>query len=51
MADEQPRTIGSRRRYQYIDKFLNTPGPSTDPDFVPGAPTIANLENSKVLVM
>ena len=40
-----------RARYQYIDNFLNKPGPTTDPDFVPGAPTIANLEASKVLVI
>ena len=41
----------SRSRYQYIDNFLNKPGPTTDPDFVPGAPTISNLEASKVLVI
>lgn len=40
-----------RSRYQYIDNFLNSPGPTTDPDFVPGAPTIASLEASKVLVI
>ncbi|KAI4140536.1 MAG: hypothetical protein L6R39_005758 [Caloplaca ligustica] len=42
---------GPRSRSQYIDKFLNKPGPSTDPDFVPGQPTIANLEGSRVLVI
>lgn len=41
----------SRSRYQYIDSFLNKPGPTTDPDFVPGGPTTSNLEASKVLVI
>lgn len=41
----------SRRRYQYLDHFLNKAGPTTDVDFVPGAETISVLENSKVLVM
>lgn len=41
----------SRRRYQYLDRFLNKAGPTTDAEFVPGAETISSLENSRVLVM
>ncbi|MCJ1430480.1 hypothetical protein MMC29_008398 [Sticta canariensis] len=43
--------IGSRAKWIYLDKFLTRPGPSTDPDFVPGVETITSLETSKVLVI
>ncbi|MCJ1465898.1 hypothetical protein MMC07_004517 [Pseudocyphellaria aurata] len=42
---------GSRARWTYLDNFLTKPGPSTDPDFVPGVETITSLETSKVLVI
>ncbi|KAL9611548.1 MAG: hypothetical protein Q9167_003832 [Letrouitia subvulpina] len=35
----------------YLDNFLNRPGPSTGPDFVPGPETIDRLEKAKVLVI
>lgn len=41
----------SRARWVYLDNFLTRPGPSTDPDFVPGVETITSLETSKVLVI
>ncbi|KAI4163817.1 MAG: hypothetical protein LQ342_002590 [Letrouitia transgressa] len=33
----------------YLDNFLNKPGPSTGPDFVPGPETIDRLEKAKIL--
>ena len=46
-----PRTIVFRsdRHRKYLDNFLNKPGPTSDPAWVPGEKTIAGLEASKVL--
>lgn len=33
----------------YLDNFLNKPGPTSDPNWVPGEVTITGLETSKVL--
>ena len=33
----------------YLDNFLNKPGPTSDPNWVPGEVTINGLETSKVL--
>jgi len=33
----------------YLDNFLNKPGPTSDPEWVPGEDTIDNLETSKIL--
>ena len=44
------RTTWSDDTYRtYLDNFLNKPGPTTDPNWVPGEVTINGLETSKVL--
>lgn len=35
---------------EYLDNFLVEPGPSTDPNSVPGVECIRNLETSKILL-
>ncbi|MCJ1272600.1 hypothetical protein MMC21_000386 [Puttea exsequens] len=39
----------SRERWKYLDNFLNKPGPTSDPLWVPGEETTTALETSKVL--
>ena len=62
MALSLPERDGRQRTYSpnnrvvtdygyrtYLDNFLNKPGPTTDPHWVPGEVTITGLETSKVL--
>ncbi|MCJ1310908.1 hypothetical protein MMC25_004576 [Agyrium rufum] len=51
MAQTENMTMepDTRKRWRYLDRFLNHSGPFTDPDFVTGQAVIDRLESSKVL--
>ncbi|EON64235.1 ubiquitin-activating enzyme E1 C [Coniosporium apollinis CBS 100218] len=38
-----------RKRWTYLDRILNRPGPFTDEEWVPGEPNIESLERMKIL--